>query len=256
MNDQAMSPETGNNDSISATPAAVRYSQQGKDIGEAKNFSWEQAVPQNAFWDDLPFTIARNFLQAFTAEELTIIPINPDSAQSKDEKLHLLAKWLKKKVLQQEAEAAPASFDDVDYAAWQRVMLGLISIQHELGDLEGAEEMVRLVIDRRKDKSNLSLLHTLSGMLLNRGEYAEAERTARKVQPWLIERLGRDSPQALSSLRITILSLWKQGRSRHADAQGSLKELQDIVSGMGSGQYAVYQDEERDSIKTLMSRMD
>jgi len=235
---------------------SVRYSQEHKDIGNAKEFSWEQAVPKNAFWDDLPYTAARNFLQAFTDADLRIVPINPNSTESKKEKLRFLARYLKKKLIQEEAVSAPSAFSETDYEGWRRVMLGSYTIQRELGDLTGAEDILRLMIDRRKDKSNLSELHTLSDLLMTRGDYNEAEETARKVETWLIEKLGQDSPQALSSKRIIILSLWKQGRSRHAEAQKLLKELQEVVTGMGNGQYAVYQDAERGLMKMLMSQMD
>ncbi|KAI8631532.1 hypothetical protein F5Y19DRAFT_424097 [Xylariaceae sp. FL1651] len=254
MQSQAASQETGND--LGDSASAVRYSQQGKDIGAAKNFSWEHPVPRNTFWDDLSFSVARNFLQAFTAEELRIVRIDPNSTQSKEQRLRLLGKWLKKKLIQQEAQAAPQSFYDVDYIAWERVMLGSFTIQHELGDLAGAEETLRFMIDHRKDKSNLSHLHSLAALQLDRGQYAEAEETGRKVEAWLIEKLGSDSPQALSAKRVIILALWKQGRSRHAEAELLLKELQGNVNSMGSGQYAVYQDGERDLMKTLMSQMD
>jgi hypothetical protein len=234
----------------------VRYSQGDKEIGDAKKFSWEQAVPKNAFWDDLPYTVARNFLQAFTDADLRIVRIDPDSTESKKEKLRFLAKYLKKKLIQEEAVSAPSMFCETDYEGWRRVMLGCYTVQRELDDLAGAEDILRLMIDRRKDKSNLSELHTLSDLLMTRGDYSKAEETAREVEPWLSGMLGKDSPQALSSKRTVILSLWKQGRSRHAEAQKLLKELQDIVAGMRSGQYAVYQDAERDLMKTLMSQMD
>ncbi|KAI1756193.1 hypothetical protein F4782DRAFT_485157 [Xylaria castorea] len=244
MESRATDSDAGNNPS-----GTVRYSQQDKDIGEAKNFSWEHPVPRNAFWDDLPYTVARNFLNAFTTEELSVIPIDPDSTESKEEKLRFLSTWLDKKMAEQEA---PSSVHNV---SWEPLMIGLVSVRWELGDLGGAEEIARLMVERRKD-GNPQYLHQLAGILLDRGQYAEAESTERKVQPWLIEKLGKDSPQALSATRIIVLSMWKQGVSRHAEARKLIDELQDIVNGMAIGKYTVYQDEERELLKELMGRMD
>ncbi|KAI0439495.1 hypothetical protein F4803DRAFT_554026 [Xylaria telfairii] len=211
-----MISETGNNPS-----GAVRYSQQDKDMGEAKNFPWEHPVPRNAFWDDLPYTVARNFLDAFTTEELRAAPISPDSTESKEKKLLSLATWLGKKMAEQEELRC------ADNAFREPLML-----------------------------ASVSYLHLLAGILLDRGQYAEAESTERKVEPWLVEKLGKDSPQALSVMRIIILALWKQGTAKHTEAQKWLQGLQDIVNNMGSGKYAVYQDEEKHLLKELISRID
>ncbi|KAI0468222.1 hypothetical protein F4859DRAFT_491937 [Xylaria cf. heliscus] len=243
MDGPATNSDTGNNPS-----STVRYSQQDKDIGEAKSFPWEHPIPRNAFWDGLPYTVASNFLNAFTAEELRAISIDPDSAQSKEGKLRFLATWLGKKSAKQE-ELGP-----LNDAAWERLMLASVSVRRELGDLAGAEEIARLLVERRKD-GNLQHLHLLAGILLDRGQYAEAESTERKVEPWLVEKLGKDSPQALSATRIIIQALWKQGPTRHAEAQNLLEKSQSIVNGMESGKYTVYQDEERELLKELISQM-
>jgi len=48
--------------------------------------------------------------------------------------------------------------------------------------LEEAEATIRELVDRRKDKSNLSHMHSLSSFLYDRGKYVEAEEMERKVK--------------------------------------------------------------------------
>jgi hypothetical protein len=184
------------------------------------------------------------------------MPTRTHSADSRPDKLRFLGKWLKKKIIQQEAMAAPLSFLDADPAGWHRVMFASLGVQWELGDLRGAEETLRYMIDRRLDKRDKSYHYSLATLLLERGKYAGAEKAAREVEAWLVGQRGRDSPQALGAKRLVILAVWKQGRSRHVEAENLLKELRDIVSAMSSGQYAMNQDEERESIKAVMAKMD
>ncbi|KAI0154726.1 hypothetical protein GGR57DRAFT_109577 [Xylariaceae sp. FL1272] len=236
----------------------ARYSGPSVSPNDVADFPWEHPVPKTKFWNDLPYPLARNFLQACNAENLAYIrpATESDSEKSRREKLMLLDRWVKKKLIQEEALAAPCSFYDADYVGWERLMLASVSISKELGDLARQEDTLRLLVDRRKDRSNLSHLHNLAGMLVEKGDYAEAERLERKVEPWLISKLGRGSPQALGAKRIMVLAVWKQGRSRHADAEKLLKELQSDLSALGDGQYAVYRDEELGAMKELMTKMD
>lgn len=70
------------------------------------------------------------------------------------------------------------------------------------------EQTIRMLIDKRKDKTNLSHMHTLSAILLGRGKYAKAEEMEGKVKVWLDGKLGRDSPQALGSRKIIAQAVW------------------------------------------------
>jgi hypothetical protein len=108
----------------------VRYSQGNKDIGAAHNFSWEYAVPQNKFWDDLPYTVGRNFLSLFEPGEQqpSFDDGSENSALSRTDKLQLLLKLLRERLAGKDAEAAPRSFYDVDYQAWDRTWLAIAEI--------------------------------------------------------------------------------------------------------------------------------
>ncbi|RYO94513.1 hypothetical protein DL764_007832 [Monosporascus ibericus] len=229
---------------IPCQPPDVRYSQGKKDMEDSLKFPWEYAVPNNKFWHDISFCAARNFLQSFSPEEIDQLPIDPESTLEKRAKIELLAKLLRELFKKREAEAAPKTYYDADFVGWDNLWLAIYTMQDELGDPE-AEKTLRMLYDRRKDKTNLSHQHTLAGLLLNRGKYPESEEMEKEVKTWLDDRLGMESPQALSARRIIAQALWKQGLSRRSEADGAISDLMSIIDGMAGGRYAVYQEEER-----------
>ncbi|KAK4044836.1 hypothetical protein C8A01DRAFT_31022 [Parachaetomium inaequale] len=100
----------------------VRYSQgANKPIGAAAvTFSWEHPIPQTKFWDDLPYTVARNFLSLFDAAASDDPPPSFDdddgnsggaerSTLSKTEKLQLLLRLLHDRLASRDRDAAPHS---------------------------------------------------------------------------------------------------------------------------------------------------
>lgn len=237
--------------SASASEGA-RYST--PNIGNAKNFTWEYPVPDNAFWNDLKFVVGRNFLSSFSPEEISQLPIDPNSTQSKSGKLELLLQLLQEKIAAQDAESSPQSFYDTDYEAWETTWLAIHTMQYELG-LPEAEQTIRMLIDRRKNKANLSHFHTLSVLLFEQGQYAEAEEMERPVLDWLVSRLGDTSPQALGSRRIIARAIWKQGPERRAEAEALFEEVKRLVEESGSGKYAVYKDEQMEETETMIADM-
>ncbi|KAK3310027.1 uncharacterized protein B0T15DRAFT_21839 [Chaetomium strumarium] len=235
----------------------VRYSQGNKDIGAARNFSWEFAVPQNKFWDDLPYTAGRNFLSLFEPGEQPSLDDddNADSnALSRPDKLRLLLKLLRERLARKDADAAPRSFYDVDYQAWDKTWLAIAGIQHELRDFAAEEQTLRMLIERRKDSSNLSHLHSLSGLLLEKGAYEEAERTETVVRDWLDSKLGRESPQSLGARRMIAQAVWMQGR--RAEGERLMAEVGAIIDETAEDSpYAVYRDQQREMTKELMEKL-
>ncbi|RYP59118.1 hypothetical protein DL770_010281 [Monosporascus sp. CRB-9-2] len=227
-----------------AESSDVRNSQGRKDMEDSRKFPWEYPVPDNQFWHDISFCAGRNFLQSFSPEEIDQLPIDPESTLEKRAKIELLAKLLRELLKKREAEAAPRTYYDEDFVGWDRLWLAIYTMQDELGDPD-AERTLRMLYDRRKDKTNLSHQHTLAGLLLNRGKYAESEEMEKEVKTWLDDRLGMDSPQALSARRIIIQALWKQGLSRRSEADGAISDLMRIIDGMAGGRFAVYQEQER-----------
>jgi hypothetical protein len=237
-----------------ATSTGVRYSDGKEDTDGRSKFAWEYPVPTNAFWNDLPFTLSRNFLSNYAEEEIRDLPIDGDSKLPKNKRLELLDDLLKERLTAKNNAAAPKTFYDVDYPGWDRLWLGISSIQQELG-LPEAEQTLRMMCERRKDKSNLSHFHNLAGLLLAKGEYHEAETTETEVKVWLESKLGKDSPQALGAGRILVEAVWKQGVERRMDAERLLGEMREVVEGMGDGSFGMYQEDERGFLQKLEERL-
>ncbi|KAK1953531.1 hypothetical protein LY78DRAFT_472977 [Colletotrichum sublineola] len=234
----------------------VRYYRGQKDIGEARRFSWEYPVPDNDFWHDLPYSLSRNFLQSFSSEKLKRLSDCFDDGLCRLSKLELLAELLHKELKEQEDAAASndsgQTFYDVEYTRWRAVCLAIASVQSELGQRAVAEDTLRKLHEKRRDPADLSHLHSLAGLLLAGGAYSETEKMVTDVQAWLDGCLGRDSPQALSARRVLAEAMWKQGLSRRNEAWNVLLEMRVITNEMGTGQYAVYQDEEKEMMDKLI----
>jgi tetratricopeptide (TPR) repeat protein len=93
------------------------------DIGEANVFSWEYPLPDNEFWNTLDFVVGRNFLQCFSEDEIK--QMHFDDTLSKRGKLELLLNLLREKLSSQDAAAAPQTLYCVNYAAWDKLLLGI-----------------------------------------------------------------------------------------------------------------------------------
>ena len=244
---------------------AVRYSQGTKDIGAARSFPWEHPVPQTPFWDELPYPLARSFLTLFDKPD-TPNPTNPpptfddpaSSALTKPEKLNLLLVLLKERLVSKEAEVAAEqkTFYEVDYSAWDATHRSIAAIQHEQHDLDAAEETLRMLIARRQgDPANLMHQHVLAGVLLDKGQYAEAERLEVPVRDWLDGRLGRESPQALGARRMIARAVWMQA-GRREEGEGLMREVEGIIAGIAEGsQWGVYVEGERELTRELWGRL-
>ena len=178
-----------------ARSTSVRFSDGKPQTDKSPNFPWEYLVPDNQFWSGLPFVVGRNFLSNFTAEEVEHLPIDPNCNLGKGKKVNLLLNLLKSRLAERDSTAAPETYYDIEFPGWDKLWVGIFTMQHELGHPE-AEQTMRRMCDRSKDESNLSHFHTLAGMLVARGEYVEGEVMERKVKPWLEEKLGKDSPQS------------------------------------------------------------
>ena len=97
-----------------ATSKEVKYSD-GKPSSDGRaKFSWEYTVPGTPFWNDLPFTVARNFLCNYTDSEISSLPIDPESSLPKEKKLRILEELLIDHLTAKDAAAAPKTFYDED----------------------------------------------------------------------------------------------------------------------------------------------
>ncbi|KAI0151868.1 hypothetical protein GGR57DRAFT_470582 [Xylariaceae sp. FL1272] len=228
-------------------------SQTHEETVKVRDFPWEYPIPNNKFWADIPLAPARTFLQSFSAGELAKLPIDPDSTLEVDRKLVLLLALLREQLAKKEADSAPDSLYDADYATWEKIHMGIFSSQRSLKDNDAAEVTVRMLIDRRKDRSNLSLLQSLDFILMDSGKYGEVEQTEQKIIEWLNGRLGKDSPQALGSRRILAEARWYLGEKKKAD--DLLDETKKLAESMADGQYAKYRDVEVEAVVKLAHKL-
>jgi hypothetical protein len=114
---------------MSSSAPSVRYST--NNVGEAKEFSWEYPVPVNKFWGDLEFIDGRNFLQCFTSGEIEQLPL--DDSRDITGKLELLLQLLQDKLSAEDTLASPQTLYDVDFEAWDKLLLGIHTMQKRLG---------------------------------------------------------------------------------------------------------------------------
>ncbi|CAI7664814.1 unnamed protein product [Penicillium viridicatum] len=218
----------------------------------AKSFSWEAPVPVNHFWDSFSYCIARNFLGNFSdseLEQLALDPagIDPDSTADQQTKLQLILQLLKRKLEKEEAAVSQhQSLYEVDYKRWYALWQGIYSLENEL-DLPQAEGTVRMLVEKRPDKSNIVPLHMLAEHLVKVGKYKEAEETELPV--W------ETSPQALNARRIIARALWGQGPSRRPEAEELVAMIYSLVDGMGESTFGVYQEEERKLNEDMVAQL-
>lgn len=223
------------------TPAGVKNK-------DAPKFAWDHDVPETPFWSDLKFTTGRNFLQSYSQQELDGMAADFArlDAAPKDDKLRFLLAALNASLAARNVDVLVRD----DYRLWARLMVARVSCLAELGLVAEQEAAVKAMIDHPQEPggTNYSALNMMGSLKEERGEYAEAERLARHVLPWL-ETLpgleGRDSPPALGTRRCIIRCLWKQGK--RGEAEKFADETREIIEGMGEKQskFPKYQDDER-----------
>ena len=157
-----------------------------------------------------------------------------DSSLSNDEKHELLLKLPREKLEAEDKAAGPQTLYDINHRAWDKIQLGIVTMQGQLDQLSDQEATVRLLISARTDPTNLSHFYNLSSILLQQEKYAEAEGTALPVKDWLDGKLGKESPQALGSRTAIAQAVWKWGRVE--GARGILEEMESIIEGEARGQ--------------------
>lgn len=90
-------------------------------------------------------------------------------------------------------------------------------------------------------------------MLLKRGDYEEVVQQEPQVVEWLDGRLGKNSPQALSSRRMIAEALWRLGRTTEAEAR--FREIKELAKSVADRPYAIYRNDELDAVESLKQRL-
>jgi hypothetical protein len=233
-------------------------------------FQWDYDVPNDEFWTSVPFTTGRNFLQCFQESEIKALSSQFDASLSSDGKHRLLLRLSQEKLAQAQEEAAsqksndnggggkPLLLHETNYDAWQKLMLALVTMQHQLG-LAADEEATlteMLAHPRSGQPRNWSALNMMSRLREQQGRYAEAESAALQVQPWMEAhpQVGRGSPPAMGNMRMLFRAVWKQ--ARFDDGRRIYREMRQLVDDMGNGKFAQYQKEETEMLEALMAELE
>lgn len=131
--------------------------------------------------------------------------------------------------------------------------LGLV--QSEVGSPARAERTWRKMLtirERDSPRSALAVRNNLGFVLVEQGKYQEAEEIARQLLPALQKRYGKESPQALGTLRQLIEAVG--GQRRVEDAKSLVEEGFVLVGGMGRGKFKEYQQEELEALQQVAAR--
>ncbi|KAE8452039.1 hypothetical protein EG329_002204 [Mollisiaceae sp. DMI_Dod_QoI] len=214
------------------------------DARKEPKFPWDYEVPNDAFWNSLEYTLARNFLQCYNESEIS--KMHFDATLPSPEKLKYLRRYLDNTFEEKDKKAAPVPLHDADYQTWLHLKLAMSTVEFFLENYDDEEVIVREMYENGPDGTkSMSALHQLSAVMEKTRRYTEAEAMAKEVLPWMQghELLGRDSPQALSGLRILATSVWKQ--KRYVDGEEWMSRYERTIDDMKNGKFGKYEDAER-----------
>lgn len=222
---------------------------------QTPKFEWDYDVPNTPFWKDMDFRVARNFLTCYSAPELENITF--DATLSESGRLQFLLSELQSKLNMRKAAAAPGSLHAADPVAWQRLLLGIETMQKYLGLYEDEAETIRTMLSTTEGDARVPWLNMLADLDIRNGNFAEAESLAREVLPWMQKhaKLGVDSPQAFGTTRMLIESLWKQ-EGKQQEARALIEETSALIEGMAGSKFVKYQHEEREMLRDLQTRLE
>ncbi|KUJ21228.1 uncharacterized protein LY89DRAFT_681812 [Mollisia scopiformis] len=213
------------------------------DARKSPKFSWDYDIPNDAFWNSIEYSAARNFLQCYKESEIS--KMHFDNKLSLPAKYKLMRQYLDKTFKEKEEEVAPAPLLDANYPVWLQLKLAMSTMEYYLEDYNEQERLAREMYEcAPNDNKKMSALHQLSGILEKTKRYADAERMAKKVLPWLQghELLGKDSPQALSCVRTIASSIWKQ--KKYKEGGEWMDQYGMLVGSMKDGKFEKYRDTE------------
>ena len=154
----------------------------------SKNHSLDWTSPQ----------LREQIISTFSEDEIKQLSLPPKSTEVKADEYSALEKVALSNVVAKEKARGPEHIDTLT------AMHTLGMLHSELGEHARAESTWRkMLTTQEKDRPNSSLAtrSNLGFTMVRQGKYAEAEEIARQLLPVLQAQLGRDSPQALRTLR-------------------------------------------------------
>jgi len=200
--------------------------------------------PNNQSMEWIPSRLLEQVKSTFTAAEVNQLGQPPIATETQAGKNKALEGLATDNLIAKENALGPEHADTL--AAMHT--LGLV--QSETGSAARAEQTWRKMLsirERDRPHSALAVRSNLGFALVMQGKYAEAEEIARQLLPMLQERHGRDSPQALGTLRQLIEAVGAQRRDEEA------KRLSEqgfaLIGNMGKGKFKEYQQEELEAMQ-------
>jgi predicted ATPase len=145
---------------------------------------------------------------------------------------------------------------NTDNKAWVKIPMAIGTIYGEIGQLAKQIEICEGLIEKQEDKTNMSHQHALAWLLNQRGDagdFAKVEEIKRPCTKYMDERVGKGSPQSMSSRRIMAKAVWMQGRI--GEAKTLIDELFELIRETRKGKFAVYEESERMMTEEMMEEL-
>ncbi|RDW69106.1 Tetratricopeptide repeat [Aspergillus mulundensis] len=216
----------------------------------------EITPPSGPFWASLDPTVASTVAAVLTPQELDNLKLDPSASNST--KLNALETALAAKLSNAETSSKPSTLHSTDYNTWKALKSSLFHVHKGLGNIDEQEKILLELVNNPGPGPlgrDLAALHNLSALYEETGQYKEAESNARKALTDIQahSRLGKDTPQALGSLRVLIKALWKQGKV--VEAKEYVGQAQASISNLAGTPFAKFQQEETDALGKIVAEL-
>jgi hypothetical protein len=173
------------------------------------------------------------------------------SSLSNERNAEILVQLLEKRISDSSSSSEPLWI--TNNPQWQKLMMAIGTLYSEAKQLDSQIRVVEQLLEKRANKSNLSHQHALAALLLQKGDYERAEELEWPCLPQMIQSVGNDSPQAMSSRRILAKAIWMQGRQKEADE--IIQQTFSLLEASTTGKYAIYQAGETEMTKQMIEEL-
>ncbi|KAL4899984.1 hypothetical protein BDW74DRAFT_162461 [Aspergillus multicolor] len=216
----------------------------------------EVSTPNGPFWASLDPTVASTVAAVLTPQELDDLKLDPSACNNT--KLNALQATLAEKLSKAEASSKPSALHTTDYNTWKSLKSSQFHVHKGLGNVDEQEKVLLELVNNPGPGPfgrDLAALHNLSALYEEKGQYEEAESNARDALAAIQAhpRLGKDTPQALGSLRVLIKVLWKQGKAIEAKELVGLAQAS--INNLSGTPFAKYQQEETDALEKVVAEL-
>lgn len=147
-----------------------------------------------------------------------------------------------------------------DYTAWEKRMVALGTTYIETAQVDEQIKVAEKLVERAVTRGPARAIphqHALAALLTTHsepGDFTRAEELERPFTESIEMRLGKDSPQALSSRRIMAKAVWWQGRE--SEARKLIDETYHRIQQMDKGKYAAYKESEKKMTDEMVEQLE